>query len=57
MVARLSHSQSIGKDRALALRFVVVDAEAYVQERTWLTIDWELLGTCARDERDLLAQR
>ena len=54
MVATLSHSKTIGSDRALTFRPVVDDAESHVQERNWLRVGRQLLGSCAPREMNNL---
>ena len=54
LLAKLTRSKTIGADRDLKFRLVVVDAASSVQEPTCLVAGWDLLCKAAPYERDHL---
>ena len=54
LTARLTRSEITGTDKRVAYRMVVVSAQCYVLERTWLSVGWNLLKSKADYRRDCL---
>ena len=54
LVAQLTRSKTIGPDRALTRRTVVVSEVCYVRKPDWLSRGWELLQSQASYPRDYL---
>ena len=52
--ATLSRSKTLGADKEVRSRLLVVDSEAYFRNRAWLEQGWSLLSTKAPFERDCL---
>ena len=52
--ARLTHSKTIGADRNLSHRMVVVSEQCYVRKPNWLSCGWQLLSKKADFQRDYL---
>ena len=52
--ARLTRSKTLGSDKSVSSRMVVVDSEAYFVNRSWLIDGWKLLQLKAPYERDYL---
>ena len=53
-LAKLTRSKTLGADRDLQSRPVVVDAACFVVEESWMKHGWELLQTLADFPRDYL---
>ena len=51
---KLRHAKSIGFDRGLNMRLVVVDVACFVQDKRWMEIGWQLVRQEAPFERDYL---
>ena len=47
LTARLVHSKTIGCDKTLSHRFVVISERCYIRKREWLSCGWRLLSTKA----------
>ena len=54
LITKLSRSEVSGLDKKLNLRLIVVVAEAYVQQNSWLATGWQILREAAPHERDCL---
>ena len=52
--ARLTRSKTLGCDKAISSRMVVVDACCFLYDQSWLKVGWELLKQLANFERDYL---
>ena len=52
--ARLTHSKTIGQDKALSYRLVVISEKCYIRKQDWLSCGWRLLTTKADFQRDYL---
>ena len=52
--ARLTHSKTIGQDKALSYRLVVISERCYIRKQDWLSCGWRLLTTRADFQRDYL---
>ena len=53
-VAKLTRSKTIGSDRAVSMRLVVICKGAFVQSSSWMVTGWELLKQVAAFDRDYL---
>ena len=53
-MARLTRCKTIGSDRALTMRLVVISKSAFVQSPSWMATGWELLRQQAAFDRDYL---
>ena len=53
-VAKLTRSKTIGRDRAVSMRLVVICKGAFVQSSSWMVTGWELLKQAAAFDRDCL---
>ena len=54
LVARLTRSKTIGSDRAITMRLVVISKGAFVQSPSWMVTSWQLLTQEAAFDRDFL---
>ena len=52
--ARLTHSKTIGADRNLSHRLVLVSEHCYIRKQNWLSCGWQLLTKKADFQRDYL---
>ena len=52
--ARLTHSKTIGADRNLSHRLVIVSEHCYVRKQNWLSSGWRVLSQKADFPRDYL---
>ena len=52
--ASLTHSKTLGSDRSVTMRLVVVNRACFVQRPEWMTTGWKLLVQEAPFERDYL---
>ena len=53
-VAKLTRSKTIGSDRTLTMRLVVISKGAFVQNASWMSTGWQLLAEEAAFDRDYL---
>ena len=53
-LARLTRSKTLGSDKPVSSRLVVVDQEAYIRNRTWVKDGWHLLQLQPHFGRDYL---
>ena len=53
-VAEPTWSKTIGSDRALTMRLVVISKGAFVQKASWMSTGWQLLAEEAAFDRDCL---
>ena len=53
-VAKLTQSKTIGSDRAVSMRLVVICKGAFVRSSSWMVTGWEFLQQEAAIERDSL---
>ena len=50
--ARLTHSKTIGADRSLSYRLVLVSEHCYVRKQNWLSSGWQVISQKADFPRD-----
>ena len=53
-LAKLTRSKTLGSDKQVSSRLVVVDQEAHIRNRTWVKDGWQLLQLQAPFDRDYL---
>ena len=54
LTAKLTHSKTIGADRALSHRLVLVSEQCNVRKPNWLSCGWHILSQKADVPRDYL---
>ena len=52
--ATLTRGKTIGEDKAIRSRPLIIDAECYLHSRSWISTGWNLLKETAGYERDYL---
>ena len=52
--AKLTHSKTLGSDRSVSVRLVVIDRACVIKREGWMVLGWSLLGREAPFQRDYL---
>ena len=52
--ATLTRGKTIGEDKAIRSRPLIIDSESYLHSRSWITTGWNILKETAGYERDYL---